>query len=286
MATARGCALGVLLAVWTLPSAAQTTDQPVPAPAAPVAGAEHLTFGTQNRPGRAIYFSAALGAQVSPEYFGSDEMEFGPSFRGGLAYFNFLGVDFGETDFAADPYSRGSGFGLGLSFRFIQARDSDDYDELDGLDDIDPTLEIGGAFGYVWPNVEAIADLRYGFGGSDAWVGELRANYVTRPTDRLSIRIGPRLLFGSDNYVDTYFGVSEAESARSGLDAFDPDAGLVSAGVEAIATYQLADRWWVEGAVKWQHFEDDAGDSPIVRQGSSDYTRVRIGIRRAFVLRF
>ncbi len=99
------------------------------------------------------------------------------------------------------------------------------------------------------------------------------------------LRIGPRLVYGSNEYADTYFGITPEESAASGLDAYDPGAGLTSAGFEAVATYQLTERWWLEGGAKWKQFKGDAANSPIVENGSNDYTEFRIGFRRLFTLR-
>lgn len=282
MSLVRGFAACALFALAALPVTAQSTAGQGTAPAT---APDTLTFGTQNRD-LSAFFSVFFGVQTNPAYFGSDEMIVGPSARAGLGYLNFGPYKFGSEALGSDPYARRRGFGYGLSFRWISARDSDDYDELKGMDDIDPTLEIGGVVGYAWPNVEAIVDTRYGIGGSDAWVSEGRLNFVARPTDRLIIRFGPRVFFGSQHYTDTYFGVTESESARSGLDAYDPDGGLVSASLEVIASYQLSENWWLEGAAKWQHYLDSAADSPIVQQGSDNYTVVRIGLRRNFDLRF
>jgi outer membrane protein len=273
----------LLMTAFALPASAQSMDM-----ARPVAGspAPSATFSGPAETRRLLAFSAVFGVQVSPPYFGSDEMDFGPSFRGGLGAIRVGPINYSGGEDSSDPYRRANGFGYGVAFRFIGPRNSDDYDELDGLDDIDATVEIGGAVGYVWPNLEALVDARYGFGGSNGWVSEARLNYVARPTDNIAIRIGPRVLWGSDNYTDTYFGVTESESEDSSFAEYDPGAGLVSAGLEAIATYRLSDSWWLEGAVKWLQFQGDAADSPIVEQGSNDWTQVRIGLRRNFTLRF
>jgi MipA family protein len=287
MPSIRGSLAGLLMALMAVPATAQIVDEGTSEAAAdPSPLSPDLSFGRGNRPDRAILFSLFLGAESSPAYFGSDEYEVGPSFRAGVAQLRFGAIDYGTSELRNDPRRRPQGFGYGLSFRYVGKRDSGEYDEIDGLDDIDPTLEVGFAAGYAWSSFEAIADARYGFGGSNAWVGELRANYVARPADRLAIRVGPRLLFGSENYTDTYFGISAEESERSGLEAFDPDGGLVSAGLEAVATYRLADTWWLEGGVKWMHFQGDAADSPIVESDASGAPEIRIGIRRAFAIRF
>jgi outer membrane protein len=278
-------ALATALAFASLPAMAQSLPAEGQAPAA-VPETPVLSFGTQGGSPRTLFATVLLGVQTRPEYFGSEDTNIGPLIRPSVGFFNFAGLSFGEPAFDEDPYERKQGFGARASFRYISERNSGDFDELDGLDDIDPTLEVGLGVGYVWPNLEVFADARYGIGGADAWVGEVGANLVARPTDRLALRLGPRFLYGADRYAETYFGVTSDESARSGLAAYAPDGGLVTAGVEVIATYRIGDRWWLEGGARYDRFQGDAADSPIVRQGTEDSTQLRIGVRRAFVLEF
>ncbi|MEM1428017.1 MAG: MipA/OmpV family protein [Pseudomonadota bacterium] len=246
------------------------------------------TLSTQGEKDRRAIFTLLLGAESRPGYFGAEDNIIVPRFSPNIAALNFGQLSFGDQADALDedPNDRPLGFGVGGSFRFITERSSDDYDELDGLDDVDFSLEVGALIGYVWPNVEAFGALRYGVVGHESWVGELGAYYVARPTDDIALRIGPRFLFGSDRYTDTYFGVTEDEAAESDFEAYDPDGGLVSAGVEVIATYQIGRQWWLEGRARWDQFQNDAADSPIVEQGATDQGTLTIGVRRAFVLDF
>lgn len=263
--------------LWTVPVWAQD--------AAPASEAD-LSFGSKNDGPRGLWFTALLGVQSGSAFFGSDEIETGATFSPSPIYLGTRRFSLGDPEFLDDPRERDLGFGLRGSFRFIGGRDAEEYDALEGLDDIDPTLEVGLGLAYTMPFAEAFADVRYGLGGSDGWVGELGADFIARPNDRLALRAGPRLLYGSDNYVDTYFGVSPDEGLSSGLSSYDPDSGLVSAGVEFTATYRLGDRWWLEGGARYDRFQDDAADSPIVQDGSDENTSVHIGLRRAFVLDF
>ena len=57
-------------------------------------------------------------------------------------------------------------------------------------------------------------------------------------------------------------------------------------GLEAIATYQLGDEWWLEGRARWERLQGDAADSPIVEQGQDDMLTFSIGFRRALSLDF
>lgn len=246
------------------------------------------SLSTQSEKDRRLVFTVMLGAESRPAYFGSEDNIIVPRFSPNLLSLNFGQIDVGDQTLtnAEDPNRRPLGFGVGGSFRFVTERNSGDYDELEGLDDVDLSVEVGATVGYVWSNAEAFAALRYGAIGHESWVGEVGAYYVARPTDGLAFRVGPRLLFGSDSYTDTYFGVSSDEAANSDFDAYDPDGGLVSAGIELIATYKLGDQWWLEGRARWDQLQDDAADSPIVDQGSAEMGTLSIGVRRSFVLDF
>jgi outer membrane protein len=225
-----------------------------------------------------LVFTLRGGVATSPEYFGSDEYAVGPAlgFR-----FNYLALRNGRSIGNPDPWADSMGLTFGGSFRFIQERKTDDFDELIGLEDIDATVELGASVRYGTEYFAAFGEVRRGFGGHEGWVGEIGADAILRPTDRLQLTLGPRVFFGDDTYTDTYFGITAAE-ASAALPAYNPDGGMVSAGVELGARYQINDLWGLEGAVTWEKFTNDAADSPIVQQGSDEQWGVRFGVTRVF----
>ena len=234
---------------------------PAPAPAAP-----------------RLMFTLRGGVASAPEYFGSEDNAIGPDF--GFT-FNYLSLRNGRTFGNPDPWADSMGLTFGGSFRYIGERKTDDFSELAGLEDIDAALELGVSVRYGTENFAAFGEVRRGFGGHEGWVGEVGADAILRPTDRLRLSLGPRLFFGDDTYSDTYFGITPAESSAA-LPAYDPDGGMVSAGVEFGARYQINDVWGLEGAVTWEKVTDDAADSPIVEQGSEDQWGLRFGVTRVF----
>jgi outer membrane scaffolding protein for murein synthesis (MipA/OmpV family) len=148
---------------------------------------------------------------------------------------------------------------------------------------VDAAYELGFGVAYAGPQYEVFANVRRGFGGHEAWVGELGMDGIARPTDRLAVKIGPRLFYGSDDYADTYFGVSQSEAARSpNFGAYEADGGLLSVGAQFGVSYQLSDNWRLDGAVTYDVFTNDAEDSPIVQQGDREYWGASIGVTRAF----
>lgn len=231
--------------------------------------------------GPEVVLTLGAGLAVKPEYFGSDEYGVGPAFSFRLNYLDLGPLNFGSLD--RDP---ASGIGLRGSFRYVGERDAADYPELAGLEDVDATVELGLGLGYRSRSFDAFADLRYGIGGHESIVGELGADYKIHPSDRLTVSLGPRVLLGSDDYAATYFGISAAEAAVSDYTAYTADGGLVSAGVELGARYELSDVWGLEGAVTYDRFVGDAADSPIVEQGERDQYGLRIGLTRQITLDF
>lgn len=230
-----------------------------------------------------LKYDVRLGAQSRPAYFGSDEMIVSPDFAVHFDYVKLKGFgEYGSTDDSRPP----SAFGIKGSLRFIGERSSDDYDELKGLEDIDASLELGLGLVYRTRNFEAYGDVRYGAFGHKSFVGELGMDAIAYPTDRWEFRVGPRMVFGDNQFTDTYFGVSSSESRDSGLDAFDAGGGLLGAGIEAKARYRFNDLWGVEASVRADRLLNDAAESPITEMGNEDQFRVKLGITRELILQF
>lgn len=248
----------------TLPAAAQTAaDAPV--------------FSTQSS--APVIFTLRGGVGTAPEYFGSDDYTLVPDIGFSARYLRFGRFEFGDPD----PWAIDNGFGFYPSFGLVGARDADDFDDLDGLDDIDAAIEVGLGARYNTQNFRAFGEVRRGFGGHEGTVGELGADFIASPTDRLRLTAGPRFTWGNAEYTDTYFGIDADEAARSAnFDAYEAEDGLVSSGVEFGMRYVIDDNWAVEGAITYDRFRGDAEDSPIVRDGSDDQWGARIGVTRVF----
>lgn len=245
--------------------------------------AEPVTATAPATERRGLVFTLRGGVATTPDYFGSDENVLGPDFAFSLNRLTLGPLEFGGTE-QAEPKN----LGIRGSFRYVNERSVQDNPELTGLDDVDATYEFGLGLGYTIANFEAFADLRYGFVGSESFVGELGADVLVHPSDRLTLSAGPRVLLGDDKYARTYFGVTESEAAASDgrFTAYDAAGGLVSAGLEFGARYDVNEDWGVVGAVTYDRLMGDAADSPIVEQGDRDQYGLRIGVTRRITLDF
>ena len=242
----------------------QTTAEPLMVPPAAIAPAPRLAF------------TLRAGIVGSPAYFGAKNHKAAPDFRLRL---NYLALPGGRSFGSADPNAVQYGFAPRGSLRYIAKRSASKNAELAGLPDVKAALELGLGLGYTQRNFEAFADIRYGAIGHHAWVGELGANAVLHPTEALTLRAGPRVFFGDNDYANTYFGVAAPAGTFA---AHSAKGGALSAGVELGATYAINDTWGVDGAVRWDKYLGDAKNSPIVQQGKDNNVSLRLGLTRRF----
>ncbi len=239
-------------------------------------------LSSQSTRQRGFVFSLRGGIGMAPEYLGSDEYSVVPDL--GFRFHSLRlsdGLDFGDSD----AWNDFRGFDVHGSFDYIGERDSSEYDGLRGMDDIDAAVELGIGVGYTAENYRTYADVRRGFGGHEGWVGEAGFDFITRPTSDWRLSMGPRLYWGNDEVADTYFGVSASE-ATSDRPAYDADGGLLGAGAEFVARYQINRDWGLEGGVTYRSLLNDAADSPIVDDGAQDQWSVRFGVIRVIRLNF
>ena len=254
--------LGLLLG---LADSASSQEPPPPADAALGAAGEDIVL------------ELGGGGLVGPAYEGADHYLVSPWPIVRLHYLRLPHVG----AFGGGPEA---GLSIGPSFRFVPERDADDYSDLEGLGDVDAAFELGGTIGYRFDMWRGFATVRHGFGGHHGIVGELGVDAIVEPTPRLSVSAGPRLHFADSDYLDTYLGVTAAQSAASGLSEFDPDGGLKGVGVEAEARFALTPRWSIVGSAGYERLVGDAADSPITEAGSENQFTAALGLTYRFGL--
>ena len=80
-----------------------------------------------------------------------------------------------------------------------------------------------------------------------------------------ALRFGVSATWADGDYMESYFGVSPAQSSASGHSRYKPKAGLKSVDLEAGVIYPFAGNWAVNAQVGYSRLSGDAADSPIVR---------------------
>ncbi|OAN80754.1 hypothetical protein A8B78_10240 [Jannaschia sp. EhC01] len=221
-----------------------------------------------------------FGARVRQQYFGAEDYGVSPRGRGSLEALTFGPISSGEPGVAGDP----EGFGVRGAVRLVPGRSASDFSELAGLEDVPFSLELGMGVAYEMENARVFVDVRNGVIGHGAWVSEIGGDVIYRPTDRMTISAGPRLFFGSDDYANTYFGVTAAEAGASAFSAFDASGGLLSSGFEVRVDQRLNDDWSIRGELEYSRFLNDAGASPITQE--ADHAIFSLTLARRFSFGF
>ena len=223
-----------------------------------------------------IAFRFGLGPSVAPGYFGDAGKDVGVTGSFELERFKLGGLSFGGED--------SEGLGFGGSVRYIGARDAEDYSELEGLETVDPSLELGGGLSYTIADFTAFANVRYGVIGHEAFVAEVGGDYLFYPREKVTMSVGPRAVWGDDTFAQTYFGVTDDEALASAFDSYDAGAGLVSAGVAVEATYAFNDDWELVASMRYDRLQGDAADSPLTE--SDDQLSTSVVLTRRFSFDF
>lgn len=207
------------------------------------------------------------GVMAKPRYAGSDEMVAEPMPIIEVSRFFIPGI--GQV---IDKDQDTNRFSIYPSFNFNGKRESSDSNELEGLNDVDWALEagLGMAIRHDW--IRGFVEVRQGFNGYSGQVADFGIDFIANPAENLQVMVGPRAGWGSDGYMDTYFGITGAEEVASGLydQSYDAQSGFKNVGVAAAASYGLTDELTLHLRGGWDRLIGDAADSPIVKEGSAD----------------
>ncbi len=140
---------------------------------------------------------------------------------------------------------------------------------LRGLGDVGTTPEIGGFLEYNFKPFKYELELRQGIGGHEGLVAETSLNYVGSTRlfgKRLTYAFGPRAGLADSDYTKAYFGISQKQSARSGLARYSPGAGLVSYGIGGSAIMSVSESISLAIFGGYDRLGSVAGNSPLVKR--------------------
>lgn len=163
---------------------------------------------------------------------------------------------------------RWGGFRAGPVLGFERGRSQSDDPRLTGLGDISASVTAGLFAGYTRGALGIYATARQavtstGNGLSGLVQLDVRHTFITA---RTFIAAGPDVEFGNDEFQRTWFGVSSAQSASSGLRTYTPGAGIDGLGLHARLTYRASAHWSVRAFARVSDVTGPAVQSPIVER--------------------
>ena len=230
-------------------------------------------------PSKQYVIDVGVGALVSPKYEGADKMMVSPlpiiSF--GRFYLPGLGQ-------VSDGEKTTRGFFVFPSINFLGERKASDSVTLTGTKKIDWALELGLGAGFRYDWFSAFVELRQGMNGHTGQVGQVGADIILNPMERLELAFGPRADFASGKYMSTYLGVTAAEAAAA-LGNQTPDTnggGVKYGGLSGRARYPVTHTTALHLQAGWDRYIGDARKSPIVRRGHENQFSVGVGVTYRF----
>jgi outer membrane protein len=205
---------------------------------------------------------AGPGFVITPEYPGGNDDVVLP--------IPMIDIAYGRSLFLSSWRGAGAYFvnnerwQLGASLLFRRGRDRRDAERVAALKDIDDhaaaQLFFSQNLGSIIVSTSVAQSITRNVGltldGSLAW--QFRPSVATRA------QIGVQGSFGSEKYMNSWFGITPQQARASGLREYSIDAGLRSAGAFASINYDFSPNWTIVAVAAYDALAADAADSPVV----------------------
>lgn len=257
--------VGCLLAVPCASAMAQTTDETpverVPPRAWNAAAGLVVTHGPRT-PG-----SAQRASQLTPGL----ALRWGRVSLSSRSAFSVRGAEAGSGGGLRVELGQGERLRVGLGLRLDSGRRESESDELRGLGDVRRTvlLRLSVSYrlddGWRLRSVNTTDALGRGSGAQ----GELQLGRDIVLGPRLGLQGTFSLGWADRRHLQTYFGVSPEQAARSGYPVTALSAGLRDVSLTAGWRWAWRPRWALFGGAGVTRLIDEAAASPLVRERQS-----------------
>ena len=224
-----------------------------------------------------------LGVGYVPDYEGSSDYKAAPflqlRFSGSNGmYFSLLG------NTARLNLIPSKSFHFGPMVRYRMERSDVDNERVDAMKDIDAAVEVGGFvslnvanFIFLVSAAQDVADAH------DGWVANGGIGYRLDFRKHTILTLFAQTTYASEDYMDTYFGITPADALRSGLPTYSADAGWKDVGAGIVLQHNFNRSWGFLAVAKYTKLLGDAADSPIVDQeGDEDQGLVGLLVNYRF----
>ena len=219
---------------------------------------------------------------LKPNYKGSNQYE--------ISGFPFIDIKYKKIFFL--NFREGLGvnvlhapnFRVGAAFNFYGSRDKDDSTHLQGFQDVDAGLDAG-VFGSI--SFEKFsAKLKFRQDISNNHEGHLisgRLVYKAIESRKLIANLNIKTTYANDNYMKTYFGVTNSQASSSGFKEFNANGGIKDVGAGTSVIYPFNKYWSFITIANYIRLLNDAANSPLVENaGSKNQFWLGIGVAYRF----
>jgi len=228
-----------------------------------------------------IIMLGGLGA-LKPNYKGSNQYEVSGFPFIDIKYKKFFFLNFREG--LGVNVLHAPNFRVGAAFNFYGSRDKDDSTHLQGFQDVDAGLDAG-VFGSI--SFEKFsAKLKFRQDISNNHEGHLisgRLVYKAIESRKLIANLNIKTTYANDNYMKTYFGVTNSQASSSGFKEFNANGGIKDVGAGTSVIYPFNKYWSFITIANYIRLLNDAANSPLVEnEGSKNQFWLGIGVAYRF----
>ncbi|EMH0544798.1 MipA/OmpV family protein [Enterobacter hormaechei] len=224
------------------------------------------------------------GVDVAPRYSGSDKSRVTAAqvvdyaMANGFFISTTRGLGYGNRVGNLD-YSAALSYRAGRKDRDVSSDSiASGSDYLRGMGDIKGSAVVVPGLGYRitdWLNVQLQAEVPV----SERDNGEavhfgIASPLYTSPENSVTLALTGS--WGSSKYMQTYYGVSAAQSAASGFARHDAGSGIYAYSLNLDWTHKLTSRWSLLAAAGVTQLTGEAGDSPIVQRKTSPVGSLKV----------
>ncbi|QPM91528.1 MipA/OmpV family protein [Pseudooceanicola algae] len=228
---------------------------------------------------------AAVGIGAGPQYIGSGDTirAAAPLIRKSFdRRYISLEANYLSVNLVDDPHWKAGPAGI-LRFGRGDVQDA----QVAALPDIDMSVDLGGFVAWETGGADPRDRWHIGTGAlqdaTGAHGGHVMDLNLRRwlPMGRYgAFGLGLAGSWGSASYMDSYFSVTSAGSAASGLTEYSARSGWRDARLTAVFVQPVSEDWAVVGGMIYSYLLDDAANSPVVRRRSQLYAGA--GIARSW----
>ena len=180
----------------------------------------------------------------------------------------------------------GSGVTAGFQVAYEEGRDASESAFLRNLsfnDDVDPGASIGAHIEWEGKAGPAplllLARYRQNMDSDRGAILDLRGSVGVYGANSVVVALFAEASWASSDELAAFYGVSAAQSAATGLPAYQPGSGFKHAAVGVIASYDFARHWSLVGSVQSRWLQGDASESPLAERSRNNYANAGIAYR-------
>jgi len=234
-----------------------------------------------------------LGIGYVPDYEGSEDYEGAPALFGRYNWASGRTIELGGAPGSGSAArlssnlvseSMSSNWQAGPLLQYRGERDDVDNNKVDRMQQVDATAEAGAFVGFNMDRFSAELSFAADVGSEyDGYLVYLKGGYALPVNDSFKLKFGAHVTYADSNYMDTYFGVSSKDAARSGLSRYNADGGLKDWGLSLTGNYSINKSWGLMGSAGYSRLMNDAEDSPLVNdEGDENQFKGTIAVTYAF----